>query len=92
MDMRDCERQRNNRILVVCIIAGAIIVLAAFLLGMGMWLKALFLAFLGIAFFMIPLALYSEAENRSRLFFVLGILFGTSAVAVFIYGIYAQIF
>ena len=92
MDMGDYGRQQHNRILVVCIIAGAIIVLAVFLLGMGMWLKALFLAFLGIALFMIPLAIYSKAENRSCLFFVLGILFGTSAVAVFIYGICAQIF
>jgi 4-hydroxybenzoate polyprenyltransferase len=92
MDTGDYKKQQRNRICVVYIIAGTIIVLAAFLLGMGMWLKALILALFGIAFLMTPLALSSESERRSRLLFVLGILFGTAATAVLIYGICAQIF
>lgn len=92
MNTGDYGGRLYNRIRVVYIVAAALIILAAFLLGMGMWLKALFLALFGSALFITTLAFEPKLENRSSLFFGLSILLGVLALLVLGYGLYSCVF
>ncbi len=92
MDMKVYGKRLRNRIYVLCSVAGINIVIAAWMLGAGMWLKSLFLALFGTSLFMTALGLGSESENRTCLFFVLSIFFVASSLAVFAYGLYCWIF
>ncbi len=91
-DMEAYKRQLRNCIFVVCAVAGVIVIIAASLLVLGMWLKALVLALFGIAVFMLAFSLRSEWDGKGRWFFWLFMVFIALSLAAFGYGLYCMIY
>ena len=92
MDIEAREEKMRRGTKILAVFATGITIAAITVLVQGMWLKFLFLVFLGVGLAMLVLAFRtSVVENASR-YFRLSLFFWIMTVASFFYGLYAWLF
>jgi len=92
MNMKTYERRSRNFSIALYACAVALAIFAAYLqFELGMWLKALFVALWGIAFFMLAFSLKLEWDAGGRLFFWLFFICIALTLAVAGYWLHSMI-
>lgn len=92
MDIETREERMRRGIRILAVFATGIIIAAIIVLVQGMWLKFLFLVFLGTGLAMLVLAHRTSVTKHATRYFELSLVFWLMTIATFFYGLYAWLF